>query len=166
MTRRYGAGSLGHSHTNEFWNTLLTVVGDLREDFLSRARVIVADDHPDMLKAVVRLLECEYEVVTTVRDGAAALEAVAVLTPDVVVLDISMPVLTGIEVARRLKTSGSNVRIVFLTVHEDPDFAQESLEAGGWAFVTKSRMTTDLRLAISEALAGRLFVSHSGPHYS
>ena len=114
-----------------------------------------------MLEAVARLLEREYEVVATVVDGAAALEAVAALKPDVVVLDISMPVLTGIEVAQRLKASGSTARIVFLTVEEDPDIVGESLTAGGSAFVTKLRMMIDLRLAISEAVAGREFISPS-----
>jgi len=128
---------------------------------MNRPRVIIADDHPAMLEAAVRLLERDHEVVATAVDGAAALEAVPALRPDVVVLDISMPGLTGIEVARRLKASGSNARIVFLTVHEDPDFAVEAFAVGGSAFVTKSRMTTDLRLAISEALAGHVFVSPS-----
>jgi DNA-binding NarL/FixJ family response regulator len=114
-----------------------------------------------MLDVTVRLLERDHEVVATAVDGAAVLDAVAALRPDVVVLDISMPGLTGIEAARRLKASGSNARIVFLTVHKDPHIAAESFAVGGSAFVTKSRVTTDLRLAISEALAGRTFVSPS-----
>jgi DNA-binding NarL/FixJ family response regulator len=100
----------------------------------------------------------------TIREGCAALEAVNLLKPEVVILDISMPGLTGIEVARRVRAMTPEVRIVFLTVHEDPDFILEALEAGGSAYVMKSRMASDLRLAISEALAGLSFVSPSnGP---
>ncbi len=128
---------------------------------MNRTRVLLADDHEAMLDRVKGLLEKEFQVVGTARDGQAALDAVAELNPDVLILDISMPVLTGIQAALRLKQKKSKVGIVFLTVHEDPDFAREALAAGALGFVVKPRLATDLPVAIKKALAGRTFVSRS-----
>ena len=128
---------------------------------LKRTRVLLADDHEAMLDRVKRLLEKEVQVVGTVGDGQAALEAVAEFRPDVLILDISMPVLSGMQAALRLKQIKSEVRIVFLTVHEDPDFAREALARGALGYVVKSRLATDLLVAIKEVLAGRSFVSPS-----
>ena len=122
-------------------------------------RIILADDHPDMLAVVAKLLETLFDVVGMVGDGESLLEAASDLQPDVLVLDISMPVITGIEAARRLKKSGNAARIVFLTVHEDPDFVRASLAAGAFGYVVKPRVATDLVVAIREALAGRIFIS-------
>ncbi len=129
------------------------------DDRVGRARLIIADDHLEMREAVVRLLEPHFEIVATASDGAVALDAASALKPDLLVLDISMPHLTGIEVARHLKASGSNLKIVFLTVVEDPDFVREAFAAGGSAYVVKSRLMTDLRQAINEVLAGHTFIS-------
>ena len=131
---------------------------------LKRTRVLLADDHEAMLDRVKRLLEKEFQVVGTVGDGQAALEAVAELRPDVLVLDISMPVLSGMQAALRLKQKKTKVKIVFLTVHEDPDFAREALATGALGYVVKPRLVSDLLVAIKEALAGRSFVSPSIPH--
>ncbi len=130
---------------------------------LSRTRVLLADDHEAMLDRVKRLLEEHFQVVGAVRDGQAALEAVAELRPDVLILDISMPVLSGMQAARRLKQKKRKVRIVFLTVHEDPDFASEALATGALGYVVKPRLVTDLPVAIKAVLAGRSFVSPSIP---
>ncbi len=130
-----------------------------KEKLLKTARVLLADDHVVLLERVRRLLESSYDVVAAVSDGEAALEAVESLSPDVAVLDISMPGLTGIEVARRLKECRSRTRVVFLTVHDDRDFLLESLEAGGYGYVVKSCMASELETAIDKALAGRNFVS-------
>jgi len=130
---------------------------------LNRTRVLLADDHEAVLDRVKSLLEKEFQVVGTARDGQAAIEAVAELNPDVLILDISMPVLTGIQTAVRLKLMKSEVRIVFLTVHEDPDFVREALATGALGYVAKPRLATDLPLAIKEVLAGRSFVSPSIP---
>jgi DNA-binding NarL/FixJ family response regulator len=89
------------------------------------------------------------------------IEAVARLHPDILVIDISMPVLSGIEAAQQLKQSGTDAKIVFLTIHEDPDFVQAALAAGASGYVVKSRLATDLLLAIRAALAGGRFVSPS-----
>ena len=130
---------------------------------MDRIRVLLADDHEAMLDRVARLLEAECNVVGTATDGQQALEAAQDLKPDVLVLDISMPVMNGIETAHRLKEAGAEARIVFLTVHDDPDFAKEALEAGALGYVIKPRISSDLRIAIKEVYAGRSFVSPLSP---
>jgi DNA-binding NarL/FixJ family response regulator len=126
---------------------------------VNRPRILLADDHDVMRARVKRHLEREFEVVDAVGNGRALLETAARLKPDVCLLDISMPILNGIETATRLKQSGSTAKIVFLTIHEDPDFVQAALETGALGYVVKRRMVSDLRPAIKEALAGRIFVS-------
>ena len=128
---------------------------------MDRVRVLLADDHQDFLEAVARLLEPEFEVVQTAGDGQRLIDEAARLEPDVLVLDISMPVLNGIEAARQLRGAGSRAKIVFLTVHQDPDYVRGALEAGALGYVAKSRLASDLPLALREALAGRSFVSPS-----
>ena len=130
---------------------------------LGRIRVLLADDHEAMLDRVARLLATECNVVGTVTDGQQALDAARELKPDVLVLDISMPVMNGIETAHRLKEAGAETRIVFLTVHDDPDFAREALKAGALGYVIKHRIASDLMMAINEAWAGRSFVSPFSP---
>ena len=88
-----------------------------------------------------------------------ALKAVKELKPDILVLDISMPVMDGIETAQRLRQANSKTRIVFLTVHDDPEFASAAMDAGAMGYVIKSRMVSDLLVAINEVYAGRTFVS-------
>ncbi len=127
---------------------------------LARVRsILLADDHPDMLAVVANLLGVSFDVIGMVGDGESLLDAAADLQPDVLVLDISMPLLTGIEAARRLKKCGNTARIVFLTVHEDPDFVRASLATGAFGYVVKPRVATDLVVAIREAVAGRIFIS-------
>ena len=134
----------------------------LRErESVARTRILLADDYKGMCDRAVRLLEPEFEVIGVVRDGSALLEAASKMRPDVCVIDISMPVLSGIEAATRLKKSGSTAKIIFLTVHEDPDFVQAALETSALGYVVKSRMASDLRAAIKGAMAGRLFSSLS-----
>ena len=128
---------------------------------MGRIRVLLADNHEAMLNLVVELLAGECDVIGTAIDGQQALDAAQNLRPDVLVLDISMPVMSGIETAHRLKEAGSKVRIVFLTVHDDPDFARETREAGALGYVIKPRIASDLLVAIKEAHAGRSFISPS-----
>jgi len=114
---------------------------------------------------VATLLKPTFDVVGTVGNGKALLEAVARLEPDVILTDISMPILNGIEAANQLSASSCKSKIVFLTVHTDPDFVSACLATGALGYVVKSHMATDLRPAIQAALAGRVFVSPS-LHYS
>jgi DNA-binding NarL/FixJ family response regulator len=122
-------------------------------------RVVMADDLSPVLIAVGKLLEGSFDIIATASDGVIALEAIAALEPDVAVLDISMPGMSGIEVARELRRRGSRTKIVFLTVHEDLDILATCLAAGGLGYVVKILMETDLIPAINEALEGREFVS-------
>jgi CheY-like chemotaxis protein len=133
--------------------------GGVRPASPAAPRVVVADDHPAMLEMVVSLLRPGFEVVAMVADGQAALEAVQRLQPDLVVLDISMPVLGGIAAAHKLREAGSRTRVVFLTAHQDAATLAAAREAGGLGFVLKASLDTDLVLALREALAGRIFIS-------
>ncbi len=126
---------------------------------MNRIRVLLADDHPAVLDQVDRLLEDDFEVVDEVSDGQALLEAVAATSPQLLVIDISMPRVDGLEATRRLRGSGLEVPIVFLTVHEDPDFVRAAFDAGGSGYVVKSRLASDLLVCIREVMAGRRFVS-------
>ncbi|HXY10208.1 MAG TPA: response regulator transcription factor [Terriglobales bacterium] len=125
--------------------------------------VLLADDNPVILSHVGKLLgrNKQYEVVGVLTDGDAVPREYSRLRPDVIVLDISMGELSGIDVARTLVDSGCNAKIVFLTVHEDSDFLNAAMGAGGSAYVVKSRVSTDLIPAIDAALSGKLFVSSS-----
>ena len=124
-----------------------------------RSRVLLADDLAQVLSAVDALLNNQFEIVAKVADGRSALNETMALAPDLVVLDISMPGLSGIEVARELKKRGSKARIVFLTVHEDSDILAACLAAGGLGYVAKVLMQSDLIPAMNEAMADRPFVS-------
>jgi len=126
-----------------------------------RARILLADDHQEMRDIVVRLLEKDFEIVQAVEDGFAFLDAARKLNPDLCLIDISMPIINGIEAANQLKESGSPAKIIMLTIHEDGDFARAAFKSGASGYVVKSRMGTDLRLAVNEVLAGRTFVSSS-----
>ena len=128
---------------------------------MSRARVLLADDHEEFLAVEARLLEPEFEVVTMAHSGREALEEAARLGPDALVLDISMPGLSGIETVRQLRATGSPAKVIFLTVHGDPDVIRAALASGATAYVIKSRLASDLVPALREALAGRSFVSPS-----
>lgn len=128
---------------------------------MARARILLADDHKEIRDRAVRLLEPEFEVVGTVADGKALVKAFAQLKPDVCVIDISMPLLSGIDAAIKLRENGSEARIVFLTVNEDSDFVRAALRTGALGYVVKSRMASDLCSAINGAISGRLFVSPS-----
>ena len=122
-------------------------------------RVVVADDNPPVLNTVTRLIEEHFDVVGIASDGPTAVQVALTAAPDLVVLDISMPGMSGIEVARELKKRGSEAKIVFLTVHDDADILAGCLAAGGLGYVLKVQMDADLILALNEALAGRVFVS-------
>ena len=123
--------------------------------------MVVADDNRQVREAVVELLSPDFEIVGTATDGSAALKMVMLLSPEIVILDISMPILSGIEAAVELKKKGSNSKAVFLTVHQDPDFVKAALASGASGYVVKSQMASDLPAAIRVAIAGNFFISPS-----
>jgi DNA-binding NarL/FixJ family response regulator len=124
-----------------------------------RPRVLVVDDNRTVLARAALLLSEEFTVVGTAQDGYSALEAARELEPDVIVLDISMPGLSGLEVATRLRAARSTATIVFLTVHTEEEVIEAAAECGGIGYVTKPRLGSDLIFAVREAKAGRPFVS-------
>jgi DNA-binding NarL/FixJ family response regulator len=126
---------------------------------MDRPRIVLADDHPAFLDCAAKLLGPEFEVVEAVGDGEALIEAAQRCDPDLLVIDISMPCLTGLEAARRLKAAGLRAKVIFLTVHQDQEFVGAALSLGANGYVTKSRLATDLVPALREALADRCFVS-------
>jgi DNA-binding NarL/FixJ family response regulator len=128
---------------------------------VARARILLADDHKGMRDRVVHMLERDFEMLEPVKDGRELLEAAQRLQPDVCLLDISMPIISGIEAAAQLKESGSKAKIIFLTIHEDPDFLVAALKAGASGYVVKPRMASDLRAAVKEVLDGRTYISSS-----
>ena len=123
------------------------------------ARVLLVDDNEAILVRVSAVLSTGCAIVGTVKNGPAALKAARTLHPDVIVLDISMPGMTGLEVATCLRKEGSTAAFVFLTVHDDEEFILAAKAAGGIGYVFKSRLASDVLLAVREAWAGRPFLS-------
>ena len=126
---------------------------------MNRPRVLLADDHQIVAEGLRGLLEPEFELVGIATDGREALAAVETLRPDVVVLDITMPSLNGIEAARQLRAAGSSVKVVFLTMHRDAAYAARAIDAGAAGFVLKHNATSELVMAIRHALLGRTYVT-------
>jgi len=126
---------------------------------MNRPRVILADDHTLLLEAFEKLLADECDVVAAVADGRALVEAVARLKPDVVVVDISMPLLNGIEAARQIKQAQPDLRIIFLTMNEDPDLAAEAFRAGAAGYLLKRTAASELVTAIREVMRHRTYVT-------
>jgi DNA-binding NarL/FixJ family response regulator len=120
---------------------------------------LLVDDHPAVLQQTMRLLPETYEVVETLESGSGLKAAVARHEPDLIVLDITLPGLSGIELASRLRGSGSSTKIVFLTVHCDTDYAREAFAAGANGYVVKARLASDLVPALEAVLAGKRFIS-------
>ena len=127
--------------------------------FLNRPRVLLADDHGPMIERVKALLEADFEIVGNVDSGTDLVSEARRLEPDIILLDISMPGLTGIEAAHELRQKGTKARFVFLTVHERVEFVHACLAEGALGYVVKSRVASDLVTALGEALSGRRFIS-------
>src|SRR5437660_6966384 len=126
---------------------------------MRRPRVLLADDHRLVREAFARLLESDCDVVGMVADGRALLAAVAELRPDIVVLDIAMPLLNGLDAARQLKREMPEVKVIFLTVSEDPDLAAEAFRVGASGFLLKNSAASELFQAIQEVFQGRSYVT-------
>ena len=128
---------------------------------VDKIRVVLADDHREVIAKIRGVLGDEFEIIEAAENGNQAVIAVLELNPDIFVTDISMPVLNGLQAARRIQKANSRVKIIFLTIHEDRDFIAAAFSAGATGYVTKRRLSTDLVVAIQEALKGHTFVSDS-----
>lgn len=126
---------------------------------MGRPRVLLADDHVMMAEGLKRLLADEFELIGVVEDGRALVAAARKLNPDVVVADISMPHLNGIEALCRMKLDNPDVKVVILTMHQSAAYARRALAAGASAFVVKHSAPAELVMAIHAALKGKVFIA-------
>jgi DNA-binding NarL/FixJ family response regulator len=126
---------------------------------MSRIRVLLADDHTLLLDGLRRLLETEFELVGTVTNGRDLLTAADELQPDVILLDISMPFLNGIDAARQLRQRENKARLVFLTMHKDPNYVKEAFRAGASGYVLKHAAGTELVGALREVMRDHFYLS-------
>jgi DNA-binding NarL/FixJ family response regulator len=126
---------------------------------VSRPRVLLADDHRVVAEGLMRLLAEDFELVGMVEDGRALVTAAKKLRPDVIVADVSMPHLNGIDAMIQLKKDDAGVKVVFLTMHQDPAYARRALEAGAAGFVVKHSAPAELVMAIHAALKGQTFIT-------
>jgi DNA-binding NarL/FixJ family response regulator len=126
---------------------------------MAKPRVIVADDHTLLAEAFEKLLSPECDVVARVADGRALVNAVREHHPDVVVLDLAMPLLNGLEAARQIKQFDRAIKLVFVTMNEDPDLAAEAFRVGGSAYLLKRAAGSGLLTAIREAMKHRSYVT-------
>jgi DNA-binding NarL/FixJ family response regulator len=126
---------------------------------MKRPRILLADDHRLLREAFAQLLEPGCDVVAAVPDGRALLAAARELHPDIVVLDIAMPLLNGLDAARQLKGLMPEVKLIFLTVSEDPDLAAEAFRAGASGYLLKNSAASELFKAIEEVSRGRSYVT-------
>jgi DNA-binding NarL/FixJ family response regulator len=123
-----------------------------------RPRIFLADDHPAVLKATTAFLKSQFDIVGNATDGATLVSEVLRLRPDVIVVDITMPVLSGIDAVRRLRESATSAKIVFLTVHSEQQFIEACMAEGALGYVLKSHMKFHLIPAIQAALAGQSYI--------
>jgi DNA-binding NarL/FixJ family response regulator len=126
---------------------------------MKKPRVLLADDHRVVAEGLRGLLEPEFDVVGIVADGRELLAAAKTLAPDVVVLDISMPSLNGIDAARQMRAANSQAKVVFLTMHREVTYAARAMEAGASGFVLKHSAPSELVAAVREALKGRTYIT-------
>jgi DNA-binding NarL/FixJ family response regulator len=126
---------------------------------VSKPRVIIADDHVLLAEAFEKLLSPECEVVAKVIDGRALVEACRTAHPDIVLLDISMPLLNGLDAARQIRAMNPSIKLIFLTMNDDPDLAAEAFRAGATAYLLKRSPASELLTAIRQAMKNRKYVS-------
>ena len=128
---------------------------------MATIRVLLVDDNGEMLTDLRDELSAEFEIAGTADSGEEAIRAVLRLDPDVIVLDITMPVMNGLQVASSLRDMHRRTKILFLTIHEEPEYISAAFSVGACGYVTKRRLASDLALAIREVSAGRNFLSPS-----
>ncbi len=126
---------------------------------MNRPRILLADDHRMVAEGLKSLLSREFELVGVVEDGRALVEAARTLKPDVIVADISMPHLNGLDALEALKQRDTQVRVVFLTMHQEVAYARRALEAGAMGYVLKHSAPAELVTAVRMALAGKIFIT-------
>lgn len=126
---------------------------------LKRTRVLLADDHQMLADALKGVLEPKFEVVGTVRDGRELVEATAKLKPEVVVVDVAMPRLNGLDAARQIKQNMPEVKLIFMTMNEDPELVGEAFRAGGSGFLLKQAAAFELTAAIDKVVKGGSYVT-------
>lgn len=126
---------------------------------MKRPRVLVADDHTLVLDGLRKILDPECEVVGAVEDGRSLLAAAARLKPDIILLDISMPLLNGVEAARRLRAAAPDAKVIFVTMHADATYVAGAFRAGASGYVLKRCASVELLEAINQVLAGRAYVT-------
>jgi DNA-binding NarL/FixJ family response regulator len=131
---------------------------------MEKTTVLLADDHKIVLEGLKGLLTDEFDVVGAVEDGRALLEQVQQLCPDVIVVDVGMPLLNGIDAVKQIKKTGLDTKVVFLTMHHDAMYAKEAFEAGALGFVLKHSAPSELTKAIQEALKGNTYISPAIAH--
>jgi DNA-binding NarL/FixJ family response regulator len=132
-----------------------------RRNLMNRARVLLADDHRMVAEGLKRLLTPEFDLLGVVEDGFALVEAAKKLRPDVIVADISMPLLNGLDAMAQLKKDNPRVKIVFLTMHQETSYARRALDAGASGFVLKHSAPEELVTAVRSALAGKTYLTPS-----
>ena len=132
--------------------------GDM-ETSMTVPRIVLADDQKEMLRTIALVLGDEFSIIGTAENGKHAVELTTELAPDVLVLDISMPVVNGIEAASRLRALGSRARVVFLTINADPDFVEAARSVGALGYVLKESLALDLAPAIRTVIEGNSFTS-------
>lgn len=128
---------------------------------MAKIRVLLVDDNLAMLTELHDELDAEFAIAGTAHNGEEALKAVDRLDPDVVVIDITMPGLNGLQVATRLRESHPRTKILFFTIHEEPEYISAAFTTGACGYVSKRRLISDLAHAIREVVAGRTFLSPS-----
>jgi DNA-binding NarL/FixJ family response regulator len=126
---------------------------------MRKPRILLADDHALVLEGFRRILEGHYELVGTVGDGRALLEAAKTMHPDIVILDISMPLLNGIDAAAQLKKICPKAKIIIVTMHADTDYVRSAFEAGASAYVLKRSAVDELEQAIRAVLEGHSYIT-------
>ena len=122
-------------------------------------RILLADDNPQMRERIAELLCRDFDIVASVGDGQQAIDSTLRLEPDILVLDISIPILNGIQVASHLQNSGCATKVIFLTEYADRDYVEAALSLGVLGYILKSRMARDLIPAIQVALDGQKYMS-------
>lgn len=126
---------------------------------MAKARIVLADDHRIVLEGLKNLLEAEYEIAGMVQDGHALVQEALRLKPDVIIADISMPSLNGIDAIRQIHRQGWTPRVIFLTMHNDAMYAREVLDMGASGFVLKHSAASELMSAVRETLRGNMYIS-------